>query len=311
MTLVAEEQATTKAKPFPVFALVGAVCRFVYDHVFDFIKIAWLPLLILVILNSEVLRSYLFHTFVMTGDTPAERPTIGVGTLKHIQTFVILGFIQFVFIAMVQVAFLRYVLLSERRFGWAQTGLAFGPIERRYFWWLNAFGLFAAVIAVVSVSIISPVLFALTYDSQRVSFDLIDRLQPLASYLTTALLALIAPLYFRFPAVAVGDRSGFAHLWQKAEGNRLRIAALFIIIPIGSSLAVSALFAFLSFLTGLIPASLDFHSAAAVAGTKVAFGVLNASIFALRGMLEATMMALAYREIIGLPTAPEAGTESA
>lgn len=264
MTTAIDEQTSQVVKSFPVIASAITVCRVVWERSLDFLLIAWLPLLVLALLNDGFLTGRLLDSWAYEGawsDLVAQKAIVLV---KHpsafFWSFIVGGVVQFLFASMMAVAFIRYLLLGERRFGLAGTGLSYGPNVRRYFFWLLIFGLFYSIVVVCQIAIFARLVASFASggtDGPVINLMIFSGLVGyIASVLSNApllLATLAAPLLFRFPAAAIGDRRSFVSMWRLSKGNRLRLAAFVVIICFGFSVLNLVVFGIVPRTTGLIP----------------------------------------------------------
>jgi hypothetical protein len=149
-------------KKLPVFASISEVFHGVFAHFFQLVRVAWLPLIALIVVSAWgswwVAQNFLVDP-VLSGNALESVPR-GSAEAKALQEaqaaafmkiapkFYGLIFLQYLIVSIIAVGFHRFVLLGERVHGIAGTGFAFGRKELLYIWSLIKMALVAILLMI-------------------------------------------------------------------------------------------------------------------------------------------------------------------
>lgn len=222
-------KAMEERKTIAIWATVAASYGFVRRHPRALVRIVWLPVLAVFLLNL------LFGTYLPAPDPvdlAAAAPLLGKLGLNVL--------LQTVIAAAVLVAWHRVVLFGEADHG--VIGLAFGRRELRYLAAWLGLGVVFLILFALTFALVLAVLFLLMVVASQVltlpglgSGDQFFNLQILALVLAVPLATYFAVrLSLILPALATDTRRSLGQSWAMSGGNgwRLAIASILAMLPL-------------------------------------------------------------------------------
>ena len=314
-------------KKFPVMASVAEVFAGVFHHFAELVRVAWLPLILWLVISYLGNWIYLqkeVHdpAFLLSITSEAGKSADEIKAIqaakdtvdRHVMPVTgIWLFVEYLTASVVAVVFHRFVLLGNRNQGIAGTGFSYGRPELLYFWTFAKIGIVAFVGCMVALVIVALLLSPfISADSFKMkegpeTMASIAQLGGLLFVVAFSALFSTSRMVLLLPHVALGFANESGHIWRATKGNGLRLTLYMMIV-----FSIILAWAFIINWPVRKMLGMDFlgnpADDLALANNLwlfLASNLLTLPFVILSTMLSITMLSVAYREIIGLPTAPE------
>ncbi|MGV8996890.1 MAG: hypothetical protein ACOH12_08095 [Parvibaculaceae bacterium] len=287
---------------FQVFKSVGEVFSGVTRHYFDLIWTARFAVAVFLAATAVLI----FRVGVVTPDGVVGGNGFNGAMLAYAMArsslLVFVAFIALVAATLTAaVQWHRFVLLGER------SGPVFGQFKVEYFWTAVKLGVVGFVVIVSTIIVLSiPFAFGLLGGSFRA-------LNPFGVLVFIGCIYIFLLVWtvrasLALPDVALGGTGSVFNAWEKTEDSSFRLLGYSLLIQIAVLLGTNVIPLLVFLLVKMLSASL-ITSLEGMERIVTSFLCLPLQLYAL--MIAVTMLSVAYREIIGLPVAPDTSADAA